>query len=60
MFLGPKLKIERANKHIGELQAVLDAFLKTNFYRLGIDKNPKGGQMLSHLNRLGLCHRKFP
>jgi hypothetical protein len=45
IFLGPKLKIQRANKHIGELQAVLDSFLKTNVYCLGIDKNLNDGRM---------------
>jgi hypothetical protein len=43
IFLGPKLKIERANEHINELHTVLTAFVKTNFYRLGVDKNPTDG-----------------
>jgi hypothetical protein len=43
IFSGPRLKIERANKHINELRDVLNVFLETNFYRLGIDKNPKDG-----------------
>jgi hypothetical protein len=47
IFLGPKLKIERANKHIAELQAVLEAFLKTNFYRLGVDNLNDGTNVLT-------------
>jgi hypothetical protein len=38
LFYGPRLKIERANKHIHELQGVLDAFVNTDFQRLGVEK----------------------
>jgi hypothetical protein len=43
VFKGPKLKIERANKHIHDLGLLLDTFLKTNFYRIGIEKDPESG-----------------
>jgi hypothetical protein len=60
IFLGPKLKIERANKHIGELQAVLDAFLKTNFYRLGIDKNLNDGKNVLTFELIGTLPSDVP
>lgn len=41
-FLGSKLKIKRANQHINELQGILMAFLKTDFYRLFIERDPDG------------------
>ncbi len=37
MFQGAKLKIKRAEHHIGDLQASVDAFLKTDFHTLGIE-----------------------
>jgi hypothetical protein len=60
IFLGPKLKIQRANKHIGELQAVLDSFLKTNFYRLGIDKNPNDGTNVVTFGSIGTLPSEVP
>ncbi len=44
MFIGSKLKVKRANQHIDELQRILLTFLKTDFYRLYIEKDPKDGQ----------------
>jgi hypothetical protein len=43
MFNGPKLKIERANHHIGNLNDLLVAFLKTDFYAVKTEKNPQDG-----------------
>ena len=60
IFLGPKLKIQRANKHIGELQAVLDSFLKTNFYRLGIDKNLNDGTNVVMFESSGTLPSEVP
>jgi hypothetical protein len=42
IFHGAKLKIQRANRHMGELNTVLNAFLKTNFYSLGVERNANG------------------
>lgn len=36
-FVGPKLKVERANRHIDELNAVLRDFLASEFYSFGIE-----------------------
>lgn len=43
LFIGSKLKVKRANQHIDELQRILLAFLKTDFYRLHIERDPKDG-----------------
>jgi hypothetical protein len=43
-FLGARLKIERANKHIDEVNASLRAFLNTNFYSLVVESKPETGQ----------------
>lgn len=43
LFSSSKLKIERANKHIDELNAVLDTYLKTHVYTLSIEKDPNDG-----------------
>jgi hypothetical protein len=43
LFTGSKLKIKRANQHIDELQHILFAFLKADFYRLHIERDPKDG-----------------
>jgi hypothetical protein len=59
-FCGSKLKVERANKHVGELQAGLDAFLKTNFYRLGIDKNLNDGTNVLTFELIGTLPSDVP
>jgi hypothetical protein len=43
MLFGSKLKIDRANEHIANLKATLAGFLKTNFYRLHVEKDPCDG-----------------
>lgn len=60
IFNGPKLKIQRANKHISELHDILTAFLKTNFYRLGIDKNPKDGTNVVAFETFGTLPSEVP
>jgi hypothetical protein len=47
MFSGPKLKIERANRHINELNSALVAFLKTDFYKLHINTELAGQNVLT-------------
>jgi len=42
-FDGPKLKIERAKKHINDLDECLLSFSKTDYYRLWVDKDPHTG-----------------
>ena len=59
-FCCSKLKVERANKHIGELQAVLNSFLKTNFYRLGIDKSPNDGTNVLRFELIGTLPSDVP
>jgi hypothetical protein len=43
-FHSARLKIDRANKHISELQTCLDEFLKTDFYILTEKKNAERGE----------------
>jgi len=43
MFEGPKLKIKRADHHIAQLQELLSAFCKTDFYSLRVEFDPKDG-----------------
>lgn len=40
-FQGPKLKIERAERHIRDLQAAIDAFLACDPYPIRIEDDPK-------------------
>jgi len=49
MFIASRLKIKRANKHIQEFQTFLDAFIKTDFYCLSINKDPKTGNYVGKL-----------
>lgn len=46
-FRSAHLKIEWANKHIGELAAVFQRFLKSDFYRLGLDEQSDGSYVLA-------------
>jgi len=46
-FTGARLKIERADKHIGDLADVLAIFLKSDFYRLSVEKNAEGHDALT-------------
>jgi hypothetical protein len=46
-FRSSKLKIERANHHIGELASAFESFLKTDFYRLGVEKDAQGMDVLA-------------
>lgn len=40
LFVGPKLKIKRANQHIADLNATFEAFVKTDFCSLYVEKRP--------------------
>jgi hypothetical protein len=46
MFIAPKLKIKRAKQHITEFDDAINAFVKTDFYRLAIDKETDGSHIL--------------
>lgn len=46
-FTSAHLKIKRADKHIGDLESAFADFVKTEFYRFGVEKNPKGEDVLS-------------
>jgi hypothetical protein len=43
MFTGSRLKIERAKKHISDLQNEILSFSKPNFYTLTVEKHPETG-----------------
>lgn len=45
-FVGPKLKIKRAEQHIDELNQILSTFVKTDFLRLHIEKQQDTGRSL--------------
>jgi hypothetical protein len=50
-FLDSRLKIERANKHISDLQMCLDRFFDGEFDLIVADKNVKSGyDILKHIN----------
>jgi hypothetical protein len=42
-FLGSRLKIERAKKHISNLESLLQAFVDSDFYDLSVQNNTEGG-----------------
>ena len=44
LFDGPKLKVERANHHINELESSLSVFLKMQPYSIRVDVDPTTGQ----------------
>jgi hypothetical protein len=46
LFHGPKLKIERAKAHISDLHARFLTFASSNYFHLGIEKNPSTGNNL--------------
>lgn len=46
-FKSSKLKIERANQHIRELESAFGDFLKSNPHRLSIEKDAKGLDVLT-------------
>jgi hypothetical protein len=43
LFHEAKLKVKRADHHIAELNEILSAFLKTDFYRLSVEKDVGAG-----------------
>jgi len=43
---GSRLKIERANQHIDNLNGILEAFTKADFYSLGVQKDLMGHYVL--------------
>jgi hypothetical protein len=43
LFHEAKLKVKRADHHIAELNEILGAFLKTDFYRLSVEKDVDAG-----------------
>jgi hypothetical protein len=48
---GIQIKIERANKHIGDLDAAISDFLGTDFYALGTKHKPEIGQVAYYVTR---------
>jgi hypothetical protein len=51
VFVGSKLKIERANKHIADLNTLLDRF-KTDFCSFGIEKDANTGNDILTFERV--------
>ncbi|MGA2325430.1 MAG: hypothetical protein ABSH05_04015 [Bryobacteraceae bacterium] len=51
VFRDSKLKIERANQHILELNTALNEFIGTDFYSLGVAKDPQTG---NHVLKFGI------
>lgn len=45
-FVGPKLKVERAKKHIAELEAAIEAFHSTYPYRVTQNEDPQTGEFV--------------
>jgi hypothetical protein len=43
-FRGARLKIKRANAHLDQLNEVLQGFIQSHFYTLGVEKNPDTGR----------------
>jgi len=43
MFEGSRLRINRANQHIRDLKAALEAYCKTDFCRIGVDAEAREG-----------------
>jgi hypothetical protein len=46
---GPRLKVERANAHIVDLQRAVEAFLETNPYTVATKRHPQTGQLLYYM-----------
>jgi len=46
LFRGPRLKIERAKQHIGDLHARLCALSTTDYHRLSVERDPNTGDHL--------------
>src|ERR1041385_9134971 len=43
-FAASRLKIERANKHILELNSVFETFVQSDFHKLVVNSDPNTGQ----------------
>ncbi len=55
-----RLKVQRAYRHIQEIQAVIAAFVRTDFCKLRIDENLDLGSYSSGSSRLPNFHPKLP
>ena len=49
LFSGAQLKVERANQHIQQLSVVFEEFSRSDFYKLGVEKDPNTGNYLVKL-----------
>jgi hypothetical protein len=54
LFVGPKLKIERSDRHIQDLNRILEAFFATEFYRFQIRKGADGSSVLEFETTRGM------
>jgi hypothetical protein len=43
-FEGSRLKVERANKHISDIDSLLQAFVNSDFYNLTVEKDADSGE----------------
>jgi len=57
-FDDARLKLERANKHISDLDDELRSFLATNRHHLTIDRNSQTGEESLRLNNIGPVPRR--
>ncbi len=49
MFEGPRLRINRADRHIRDLKSALEAYCETDFCRIGVDAETKEGVSIVRL-----------
>lgn len=59
-FSGSRLKIQRANRHLYELDVILKEFSQTNFCKLRIDIDPHTGGNLLHLESIAALPPEIP
>ncbi len=60
MFEGSRLKIRRANQLIRDLAAVLEAYCKSDFCRIGVDTETEEGVVAIKLERIGDLPGEIP
>jgi hypothetical protein len=60
LFMGPRLKIERAYRHLDEFHAVSEAFLDSDFYEAGIEEDPNTGACYFKLSMSKAIPAQFP
>lgn len=49
-FRGSRLKIERADKHVTDINSILEAYIGSDFYDLTVDKHSETGENFLRCN----------